>query len=499
MQDIDFMPHGHCYFWQPEILWSHAISDAIIAAAYIIIPVFLYRIFFKRQDFKYVWMVNLFGVFILGCGITHVFDVINIWKPFYVTDSIVRIITATASIGTAVVLAKVTPNIIRLPTYQAWLEVNENLRRRLAELQEKDQTIEAIRKLEDLAEAVPQIMWASDQRGKLIYINNKWKEYTGHSYQESDNDAFRKYLSAFIHPDDLLEAYERWSDALTRSEKFEKEFRLLGEKGHYEWFLCRSLPMKNAHGKVTKWFGTFTNIHASKVQYEQLIKSNQDLDAFVYSSSHDLRSPINNMEGILNMLQEHGEPRGNASQELLQMMQASLSNLNKVVDALSDATQLSRQIPEETDEIDIEVLLDSLSEEFAEQASATEASISKKLDLQKVQFSPRNMRSLLSNLLSNALKYAHPERKLSISVRTYRQEGLFVLEVEDNGIGIPKENQPKVFDLFNRLHHDGRGAGVGLFLVDRIAKDAKGHVELESEVEKGSIFRIFLPILRSDK
>jgi hypothetical protein len=95
-----FMPHGHCYYWEPYLLWSHALSDGIIALAYCAIPLTLFYIYLKRkQDFQYLWMAVLFAVFILGCGVTHVFDVITIWNPLYYADSVVRIITAAASVA----------------------------------------------------------------------------------------------------------------------------------------------------------------------------------------------------------------------------------------------------------------------------------------------------------------------------------------------------------------------------------------------------------------
>jgi hypothetical protein len=116
-----FMPHGHCYYWEPYLLWSHALSDGIIALAYCAIPLTLFYIYLKRkQDFQYLWMAVLFAVFILGCGVTHVFDVITIWNPLYYADSVVRIITAAASVATALVLVRITPQLLLIPSANQW-------------------------------------------------------------------------------------------------------------------------------------------------------------------------------------------------------------------------------------------------------------------------------------------------------------------------------------------------------------------------------------------
>jgi len=123
----DFMPHGHCYYWEPYILWSHAISDGIIALAYCAIPLSLIYIFRKRRDFTFIWVMVLFSIFIFGCGITHLFDVITIWNPIYQADSVARMITAAASIGTALVLVRITPAILRIPSARQWIELNEQL------------------------------------------------------------------------------------------------------------------------------------------------------------------------------------------------------------------------------------------------------------------------------------------------------------------------------------------------------------------------------------
>ncbi len=120
------MPHGHCYFWEPYILWSHALSDSIIALAYLSIPLSLWHIVNKRKDVEFGWIALLFAVFIFGCGITHVFDVVTIWNPVYKLDSLARIITALASLGTALVLIKITPRLL-LPTTSQWQKVNEDL------------------------------------------------------------------------------------------------------------------------------------------------------------------------------------------------------------------------------------------------------------------------------------------------------------------------------------------------------------------------------------
>ncbi|MEP0712438.1 MAG: PAS domain-containing sensor histidine kinase, partial [Algoriphagus sp.] len=113
--DSEFMPHGHCYYWDPIIVWVNAISGSLIALAYLTIPFTLIYIVRKRNDIKFSSVVLLFALFILSCSATHIMDVINIWEPMYRLDSTFRVITAIASVATAFMLMKITPQILSIP------------------------------------------------------------------------------------------------------------------------------------------------------------------------------------------------------------------------------------------------------------------------------------------------------------------------------------------------------------------------------------------------
>ena len=116
--DIDrFMPHGHCYAWAPGILWTGVISDALIFAAYVSIPITLvFGIMRRRKDLPFNWMFVCFGAFIVACGLTHLMEIITVWKPFYPISALVKAITAAASVPTAIILFRIAPKIVRLPS-----------------------------------------------------------------------------------------------------------------------------------------------------------------------------------------------------------------------------------------------------------------------------------------------------------------------------------------------------------------------------------------------
>jgi len=112
----DFMPHGGCYFWRPEILWLHACSDVLIALSYFLIPFSLILLVRKRKDLEFDWMFVMFGVFILSCGLTHVMNTWNIWHSTYRLEGVLKAITALVSLPTALLMFRLVPRARALPS-----------------------------------------------------------------------------------------------------------------------------------------------------------------------------------------------------------------------------------------------------------------------------------------------------------------------------------------------------------------------------------------------
>jgi signal transduction histidine kinase len=112
----DFMPHGYCYLWRPSIVWLHALSDGLIMVSYYVIPVLLIYFVRKRKDVPYHWMFVMFGVFIFGCGTTHLMEIWTLWYGTYRLAGLVKAITAGASLATAAALFPMIPKALRLPS-----------------------------------------------------------------------------------------------------------------------------------------------------------------------------------------------------------------------------------------------------------------------------------------------------------------------------------------------------------------------------------------------
>jgi signal transduction histidine kinase len=129
-----FSPHGICLLWEPELIWLHVVSDAVIAASYFSIPFALAIVVSKRRDFQFGWIGWSFAAFIMACGLTHIFSIYTLWVPVYGIEGIVKAITAVASIITAVILWPLIPKIIAIPSSaqlrQAYVALEEEGKQR---------------------------------------------------------------------------------------------------------------------------------------------------------------------------------------------------------------------------------------------------------------------------------------------------------------------------------------------------------------------------------
>lgn len=130
-----FLPHGHCYMWTPGILWMHVISDLLIAMAYFAIPFVLIHIARRRRDLPFTGMLLCFGIFIVCCGLTHLMDVWNVWNTDYWLEGLIKVITAAASVPTAILLWRALPAILSVPSQRQLRDANESLARANRELE----------------------------------------------------------------------------------------------------------------------------------------------------------------------------------------------------------------------------------------------------------------------------------------------------------------------------------------------------------------------------
>ncbi|MFQ3618026.1 MAG: PAS domain-containing protein [Cyanobacteriota bacterium] len=174
---LAFVPHGHCYLWDPRLVWLHSLSDGLTALAYFSIPLALIYFVQRRQDLPYPWMFQLFGAFIVCCGLTHVMEIWTLWHPDYWISGGVKSATAIVSLTTAATLVPVIPKAIALPS-PAELEL---AKANLEELvRDRTQSLEASRRLfQNLVENSPDIIERFDLDLRHLYVSPSLTHITG--------------------------------------------------------------------------------------------------------------------------------------------------------------------------------------------------------------------------------------------------------------------------------------------------------------------------------
>ena len=228
----------------------------------------------------------------------------------------------------------------------------------------------------------------------------------------------------------------------------------------------------------------------------RLARTNADLDNFVYAASHDLRQPVNNLRGLFEELRRTATLQDPEEEAVWGFVDASLAALSTTITDLAAVVQQQRLPgPQAAEAVDLADLTADIRQTLHLQVVEQQATICADFAaLPAVHYVRANLRTILLNLISNALKYRHPARPPRVSVRGGQEAGRPVLAVTDNGLGLDlARHGAELFQLFRRFHPQaGEGTGVGLFLVNRLVQAQGGRIEVESQPGEGTTFRVFL-------
>jgi PAS domain S-box-containing protein len=344
----------------------------------------------------------------------------------------------------------------------------------------------------ELADSMPQIVWAAGPDGRFDYYNRRWYEFTGRPEGISGDESW----SDVVHPDDQKECLDRWHFATATGTTYEIEYRLREKTGTYHWFLRRALPVRDAQGRITRWLGTCTNIDAVKKKEEVLRRANleteaanRELEAFSYSVAHDLRSPLRSIDGFSQaILEDNGDQLDAQGKESLGRVRAAAQRMAHLIDALLSLSRVSRAELRRD-----EVNLTRAALRIVDHLRLADASRDVEVTVQDglvVQGDTMLLTALLENLLNNAWKFTSQRPKAHIEVGLMSKDGQAVYFVRDDGAGFDVAYASKLFGAFQRLHAAGEfpGTGIGLATVQRIVRRHGGRVWAESVVAHGATF-----------
>src|SRR5581483_8548653 len=222
---------------------------------------------------------------------------------------------------------------------------------------------------------------------------------------------------------------------------------------------------------------------------------NRNLESFSHSVSHDLKAPLRAIRGYAEILREALQ-EGNSEEAArsLEVIDQSAERMRNLIDGVLAYARLA-QADFRAEPVDLEDVADEVLGRFAPEAKKALARIEVVRPLGKVLAHRLALSQILENLVTNGLKFVEPGRSPELRIRAQARDGRVRLWVEDNGIGVPKEFQERIFAGFQRLHSQSEypGSGVGLSIVRRAAEKMGGSAGVESEPGKGSSFFVELP------
>jgi PAS domain S-box-containing protein len=357
-----------------------------------------------------------------------------------------------------------------------------------AELQESEA------RFRTMADAAPNLVWAVQPNSAIRYINRAFLDFVGLDNEE-------QYAAVgwgpYLHPDELALTRDTLAQAIAQRQPYVLEHRMRRHDGQYRWLLAQGAPSYLAGGELYGYVGSAIDITDLKQANEQLRRTNIDLDNFIYTASHDLKQPIANIEGLLHAIQHELPPAGRVGEVpiILELMQAAIERFSRTIAHLTDISRLQQEHNQPASLVLLPRLVQEILLDLAPLQAQTQANIDVRIPEDAIlRFSEKNLRSVVYNLLSNAMKYRHPDRAPAVRITYTRQPAAHLVEVHDNGLGLNvAQDGDKLFGMFTRLHMHVEGTGIGLYMVKKMVENAGGRIEVASTLGQGSTFRVYLP------
>jgi PAS domain S-box-containing protein len=362
------------------------------------------------------------------------------------------------------------------------------------------QAEKAVRESEErfrmLADNMDQLAWTCDKLGTVTWYNQRWLEYTGMSFEEMKDWGWTKCH----HPDHI----DRVVAGITRSretgEIWDDTFPLRAKDGSYRWFLSRALPIRDASGEITCWFGTNTEIEDLKQAREAAETANRVKDEFLATVSHELRTPLNAIMGWTHLL-TRGKLDEETSARGLETIARNAAAQNQLISDLLDVSRIiSGQLRFESGVVDLMPVIEAATETVRPAAESKGILLQFELDQGAGLVSGDAMRlqQIVWNLLTNAIKFTPGEGL--VTVRLKRENTGVVLSVTDTGEGISAEFLPYIFDRFRQAESTTKrqhgGLGLGLAIVRHLVDAHGGTISAASKgIGKGSTFTVTFPLL----
>jgi PAS domain S-box-containing protein len=368
------------------------------------------------------------------------------------------------------------------------------------DITERKRAEEALQRSESrfraMAETVPDILFTTDPDGTMNYINPRFYDLTGREPGSADGHGWMDS----IHPADAGMVRTRWEQMVEIGHGFRGEFRLRMADGSYRWFITRARPVRDEDGRISRWFGSSTDVHEQKRAEELLRDTDRRKDEFLAVLAHELRNPLVPIRNAVHVLRLVGADK-HRLEKARDMIERQVMHMTRLIDDLLDLSRISRgKILLRKESLDLAAVVRSVASDYAPLLHDKGLLLDLVLPDRPVYSlaDPTRIAQALGNLLHNAMKFSEPEGCVRIRLETSSDPPRCTIRVADQGIGIRPEMMPRLFEAFSQdqagLDREHGGLGLGLALVKGLVRLHGGEVGASSDGPgRGSEFWFELP------
>ncbi len=331
---------------------------------------------------------------------------------------------------------------------------------------------------------------------RFEFANGLFCKLTGYSEDELKSGSF-KLEDLVIYTDEhaLKCIKERRAGDLSPKSYF---VDVRCKDGSIKQLTVNTTGIIDKHGVYTLGIA-FDESH-SKMQQEELSeiirsleKRNMDLRHFAHMASHNLRSPLSNIKGLLEHV-DKSALGSDLNQKLIESIGSCTESITGTLEDMLEIIRLENTEHQATQEIELQEVLDETLKQLGEDVAAAELELEVGFEVPKFHYYPSHVDSFVLNMLTNAMKYRHPNRSLHLRISSRRLNDQYLrLSFEDNGLGIDlNRHGHKLFKMYQRFHSQSEGRGIGLYLIKTQLERYGGQISIESEPNVGSTFHIDL-------
>jgi len=335
-----------------------------------------------------------------------------------------------------------------------------------------------------MMETIPQIAWTNTVKGKVVFYNQRWYDYTG---LDSEQTGLRRF-KAVIHADDFKIGVDQFSSILQANDGGEFQIRIKRADGLYMWHLIRLMPIMDQQGQMQLWVGTATDI-------QELRLLQQHKDDFITIASHELKTPITSLKASLELLDRMKDnPPSATMSKLIVHANKSLGKVNALIEDLLNSSMANQgQLRIRQQDFILSEIIKESCNDINENGIYT---IKTDGDMQiEVYADIIRIEQIIINFVNNAIKYAPQSKEILIYIE--KVNDMAKVSVIDKGPGIKQEKLRYLFDRYYRAENSGSqytGLGLGLYICSEIIKKHGGQIGVESELGQGSTFWFTLPV-----